>query len=78
MGRRWFFARAEFQLAKRFRASQYPQDFIDQHGKERPDWLRNWILSETRAHRNKLASGVENAHQADAATQPEPEPEPEP
>ena len=37
---------------------------------ERADWLRNWILSETRAHRNKLASGVENAHQADAATLP--------
>ena len=34
----------------------------------RADWLRNWILSETRAHRNKLASGVENAHSADAAT----------
>ena len=36
-------------------------DFIDADGNERPDWLRNWILSEARAHRNKLASGVENA-----------------
>ena len=58
---KWFFARAEFQLAKRFRASSYPNDFIDADGNERPDWLRNWILSEARAHRNKLASGVENA-----------------
>lgn len=64
----WFFARAEFALAKRFRASNFPHDFIDDQGRERADWLRNWILSETRAHRNKLASGVENAHQADAAT----------
>jgi len=65
---RWFFARAEFQLAKRFRASQYPQDFIDEQGRERPDWLRNWILSEVRAHRNKLASTVENVQTADATT----------
>lgn len=65
---KWFFARAEFALAKRFRASNFPSDFIDSHGRERADWLRNWILSETRAHRNKLASGVENAHSADAAT----------
>ena len=43
---RWFFARAEFALAKRFRASAYPNDFIDEAGNERPDWLRNWILSE--------------------------------
>ena len=64
----WFFARAEFTLAKRFRASNFPHDFIDDQGRERADWLRNWILSETRAHRNKLASGVENAHSADAAT----------
>eukprot|EP00320_Phaeocystis_rex_P020555 CAMPEP_0119066418 /NCGR_PEP_ID=MMETSP1178-20130426/8965_1 /TAXON_ID=33656 /ORGANISM="unid sp, Strain CCMP2000" /LENGTH=1126 /DNA_ID=CAMNT_0007048017 /DNA_START=54 /DNA_END=3434 /DNA_ORIENTATION=+ len=64
----WFFARAEFTLAKRFRASNFPRDFIDDEGRERADWLRNWILSETRAHRNKLASGVENAHAADAAT----------
>ena len=64
----WFFARAEFQLATRFRASQFPADFIDANGRERADWLRNWILSETRAHRNKLASGVENAHAADAST----------
>ena len=35
-------------------------------GKERPDWLRNWILSEVRAHRNKLASGVENFETAEA------------
>ena len=41
---------------------------IDEQGRERADWLRNWILSETRAHRNKLASGVENAHSADGAT----------
>ena len=41
---------------------------IGEQGRERADWLRNWILSETRAHRNKLASGVENAHSADAAT----------
>ena len=40
---KWFFARAEFQLAKRFRASSYPNDFIDADGNERPDWLRNWI-----------------------------------
>ena len=65
---RWFFARAEFELAKRFRASQYPQDFIDATGRERPDWLRNWILSEVRAHRNKLASTVENVQAADATT----------
>ena len=65
---RWFFARAEFQLARRFRASNYPADFIDGDGKERPDWLRNWILSEVRAHRNKLASTVENAQTADATT----------
>ena len=65
---RWFFARAEFQLAKRFRASQYPQDFIDDQGRERPDWLRTWILSEVRAHRNKLASTVENVQTADATT----------
>ena len=65
---RWFFARAEFQLAKRFRASNYPQDFLDEHGRERPDWLRNWILSEVRAHRNKLASTVENVQTADATT----------
>ena len=58
---KWFLARAEFQLAKRFRNSNYPADFIDSSGKERPDWLRNWILSEVLAHRNKLASGVENA-----------------
>lgn len=65
---RWFFARAEFQLARRFRASNYPADFIDSTGKERPDWLRNWILSEVRAHRNKLASTVENAQTADETT----------
>ena len=65
---RWFLARAEFQLAKRFRASLYPRDFIDVDGKERPDWLRNWILAEVRAHRNKLASTVENASMADAST----------
>jgi hypothetical protein len=65
---RWFFGRAEFQLAKRFRASQYPDDFIDAAGKERPDWLRNWILSEVRAHRNKLASTVENTATADTTT----------
>jgi phosphoenolpyruvate synthase/pyruvate phosphate dikinase len=38
------------------------------NGKERPDWLRNWILAEVRAHRNKLASTVENATTADAST----------
>jgi len=65
---RWFFARAEFALAKRFRASQYPQDFIDADGRERPDWLRNWILSEARAHRNKLASNIEDVSTADAST----------
>jgi len=65
---RWFNARAEFQLAARFRASRYPQDFIDTDGKERPEWLRNWILAEARAHRNKLASTVENAKSADAST----------
>ena len=45
---KWFFARAEFMLAKRFRASQFPADFIDANGRERADWLRNWILSEVR------------------------------
>jgi len=65
---KWFLARAEFSLARRFRASNYPTDFIDPEGRERADWLRNWILSETRAHRNKLASGVENVHSADAST----------
>uniref|UniRef100_A0A6S9V7X9 Pyruvate phosphate dikinase AMP/ATP-binding domain-containing protein n=1 Tax=Chrysotila carterae TaxID=13221 RepID=A0A6S9V7X9_CHRCT len=62
---KWFLARSEFQLAKRFRASNYPGDFIDSNGKERPDWLRNWILSEARANRNKLASNVENVQYAD-------------
>ena len=65
---RWFFARAEFQLARRFRASDYPNDFIDDTSQERPDWLRNWILSEVRAHRNKLASSVENTSTADNTT----------
>jgi len=65
---RWFFGRAEFALAKRFRDSVYPADFIDDAGKERPDWLRNWILTEVRNHRNKLASTVENANTADEST----------
>ena len=65
---RWFFARAEFQLAKRFRASKYPEDFIDEAGKERPEILRDWILTETRNHRNKLASTVENVQTADGTT----------
>ncbi|KAL1495700.1 hypothetical protein AB1Y20_016563 [Prymnesium parvum] len=65
---RWFFARAEFGLAKRFRASDYPGDFIDETGNERPDWLRNWILSEVRAHRNKMTSFVESPENADPTT----------
>jgi len=65
---RWFFARAEFGLAKRFRASDYPTDFIDETGNERPDWLRNWILSEVRAHRNKMTSFVEAPDSADPST----------
>jgi len=62
---KWFLARGEYELAARFRKSVYPNDFIDGSGHERPDWLRNWILSETRAHRNKLASGVQNSAQND-------------
>jgi len=62
---KWFFARSEFQLAKRFRASNYPAHFIDAQGQQRPDWLRNWILAEARANRNKLASDVENVRYAD-------------
>jgi len=65
---RWFFARAEFGLAKRFRNSDYPADFIDETGRERADWLRNWILSEVRAHRNKMTSFVENPATADPST----------
>lgn len=65
---RWFFSRAEFGLAKRFRASDYPSDFIDEQGRERADWLRNWILSEVRAHRNKMTSFVESPEAADATT----------
>ena len=54
---RWFNARAEFALAKRFKASNFPEDFIDSQGKERPDWLRNWILSEA-SHRYMYSTGL--------------------
>ena len=66
-----------FRLASFFRRTSLPPRAVGEQGRERADWLRNWILSETRAHRNKLASGVENAHQADAATQPEATTQPE-
>ena len=41
----WFFARAEFTLAKRFRASNFPHDFIDDQGRERyADYIVHYIV----------------------------------